>query len=437
MLFASMAAALILASGMALTQTPGTSLSPPNPQPGEGGAIRGEYIVVLEEGVAEPAELAANGLAPRYELEVKRTYRHALKGFAARIPAARLDAVKSDPRVLFVSENRRFYMNNHDQVLTDAVDRIQAERSSATSGNGRGSVDVGIAVIDSGIDARHDDLNVAGGKDCSSAGGAFNDKFDHGTFVAGLAAAKDNHIGVVGVAPGARLYSAKVIGDRPFATTAGIICAVDWVTANAGKIEVANMSVGGPVPNADDGACGLKNREPIHYAICRSVKKGITYAVAAGNSNANIKNDLPSAYDEVLAVTAMVDFDGRPGGQGGSPPCPDEPGERDDTAAFFSNFATRGSEDAAHTIAAPGVCVESTLPGDKYGSSSGTSFSSPLVAGTAALYKARHPNAPPATVIDRLRAVAKAQPKAYGFEGDPRHPIGKRYYGYLVHVGSF
>ena len=93
MLFASMAAALILASGMALTQTPGTSLSPPNPQPGEGDAVRGEYIVVLEEGVAETAELAANELVPRYELELKRCDHHALKGFAARIPAARLDAV--------------------------------------------------------------------------------------------------------------------------------------------------------------------------------------------------------------------------------------------------------------------------------------------------------------------------------------------------------
>ena len=86
---------------------------------------------------------------------------------------------------------------------------------------------------------------------------------------------------------------------------------------------------------------------------------------------------------------------------------------------------------------APGVCNRSTHPGNSYALSTGTSIASPLVAGTAALYKARHSDATPARVIERIRAQAKEEPASYGFVGDPRSPLGKRYYGYLVHAGDF
>jgi subtilisin family serine protease len=185
----------------------------------------------------------------------------------------------------------------------------------------------------------------------------------------------------------------------------------------------------------DDEECGRKGGDALHFAICNSVEEGVTYVAAAGNGSENLKITTPAAYDEILTVTAMTDTDGEPGGDGPRPAC--EPHERDDTRAYFSNFTTLGSDDASHTVAAPGVCNRSTHPGNSYARSTGTSIASPLVVGTAALYKARHPNATPARVIKRVRAQAKEEPASYGFVGDPRSPLGKRYYGYLVHAGDF
>lgn len=106
-------------------------------------------------------------------------------------------------------------------------------------------MDVDIASIDSGIDRTHPDLNVAGG--INFAGGAssyFNDGFVHGTHVAGIAAARDNGIGVVGVAPGARVWGVRVLGNTGAGSLSNIIKRVDWVTQNAATMEVANMSLG-------------------------------------------------------------------------------------------------------------------------------------------------------------------------------------------------
>jgi subtilisin len=446
LLLAAMASAVLLACGVALAQTkPQERALPLRTQvPDSGKAISGEYVVVLENGqtgrfTAQVSEVAQQ-MTPRYGLTVKRTYRHALKGFAARIPPERLDEVKADPRVLFVSENRVFQLAQanptQEQIVARVADRIEADKSSTRSGNGSGRVDVGVAIIDSGIGRRHEDLNVAGGKDCASSSGGFGaDRFDHGTFVAGLAAAKDNDVGVVGVAPGAPLYAVKIVDDRGRITLASVLCGVDWVTAHAGKIEVANMSFGRIQRHADDGTCGVRNADAFHYAVCRSVEEGVTYVAAAGNDARNIKNNSPSAYDELLAATAMADTDGEPRGEGPSPASCLR--ERDDTAAFFSNFATPGSQDARHTIAAPGVCATSTLPGNDYGSSDGTSFSAPLVAGTAALYEASHQDPKPRQVMEALLMEAREQPRSYGFRGDPHRPIEGRYYGYLVHAGDF
>jgi subtilisin len=438
-LLAVMAMALVVASGLALAQTmPEARTIPLQTQPAGGKVIPGEYIVVLEDqpagGFEARAAHVAQQMASHYAgLEVKRTYRHALEGFAAHIPQERLDEVKADPRVLFVSENREVRATFRQQVLPTGVDRIEADTSTTRASNGAGSVGVGIAVLDTGV-ARHPDLNVVGGKDCASTSNRpFRDEAGHGTHVAGTAAARDNGFGVVGVAPGAPIYSAKVLGKRGFGNVAGIVCGIDWVTSHSGEIEVANMSLGARF--FDDENCGTENRDAMHYAICRSVDEGITYVVAAGNEARNFRSLTPASYDEVLTVTAMADSDGKPGGEGGRPSCEFE---RDDTADNFSNFATVGSDDAGHTIAAPGVCILSTFPGDSYRRGfSGTSMASPHVAGTAALYKAGHPNASPQQVMEALLAEAREQPPSYGFRGDPHRPIDNRYYGYLVHAGDF
>ena len=439
LLLALMLCAVLLASGLALAQTaPGAAEPPPAGSLEGGEVVLGEYIVVLEDKGEEPPKVAESDETEHPGLEVERVYGEALEGYAAEIPQGEVDDVENDPGVLFVAPNRR-YERAAEQVVPTGVDRVEADKSSTVAGNGSGTVKAGVAVIDDGIDAGHPDLNVMGGKDCNPADSA--DDY-HGTAVAGLAAGKDNDFGVVGVAPGAALYDLDVFNEKNYATDAAVICAVDWVTANAGKIDVANMSLGGR--GSDDGRCGVRNRDALHYAVCRSVKKDVTYVVAAGNSGENLENETPAAYDEVITATAMTDHDGKPGRrpfeQGDPDRCPSPYYTYPDEGfAFFSNYAAFGSPDARHTISAPGVCLQTTLPGNQYDEAvSGTSFSAPIVAGAAALYKSRHPNTSPERVLERLRAEAREQPRSYGYFGDPhlKKPFKNRYYGYLLYAGD-
>jgi subtilisin family serine protease len=189
----------------------------------------------------------------------------------------------------------------------------------------------------------------------------------------------------------------------------------------------------------------------MHLAICDSVAAGVTYVVAAGNDAADMQGSIPAAYDEVLTAAGLRDYDGLPGGFG-SPgsECPST-NPLDDGAFLLSNFATLAS-DQAHTIAAPGVCILSTVapgshlfPGTElYGTISGTSMSSPHVAGTVALCIATGACAglTPAQIIQKLRGDAEkyntTKGKDYGFIGDPLRPFdGGQYYGYLIRAASY
>ena len=113
--------------------------------------------------------------------------------------------------------------------------------------------------------------------------------------------------------------------------------------------------------------------------------------------------------------------------------------DADDSSADFSNFTTAGSADAAHTIAAPGKCLNSTWKGGGFRLDSGTSMAAPHVSGAVALCIARGAcgHLAPASIISKLRADAAAQPAAYGFAGDPRSPIGTKYFGYLLNVAGY
>jgi subtilisin family serine protease len=172
----------------------------------------------------------------------------------------------------------------------------------------------------------------------------------------------------------------------------------------------------------------------------------VTYVVAAGNNKANLAGFVPAAYDEVLAVTAITDFNGQPGG-GGAATC--RTGV-DDTPADFSNFTTTDNAlDVAHTIAAPGVCITSTWKGGGYKTISGTSMASPHVAGAVATCIASKLCAGEASaIIEQIREDAKDQRSttpSYGFVGDPSNPLtsGKGasqktlYYGHLVFAGGY
>jgi subtilisin len=252
-------------------------------------------------------------------------------------------------------------------------------------------VNVDVAVLDTGIDLAHPDLVVAGGRNCAS-GKSYADGNGHGTHVAGTIGAKDDANGVVGVAPGARLWAVRVLNNNGSGSWSSIICGVDWVTANAGTIEVANMSLGG---TGTDTGC---NDGGMHRAICNSVARGVTYAVAAGNESDDARNHVPAAYDEVITVSALADFNGKPGG-GAAPTCR---ADQDDTFAAFSNFG------ADVDMIAPGVCILSTWRNGGYSTISGTSMATPHVAGAAGLYKSTHAGASPAQVKAALQAAGNS-----------------------------
>ena len=422
--------------GFALALALGAVLAPE----AHAGATLQPYIVVLKDSASEPGVVAAErGSALGFEPTA--VYRSALKGFLASLSPTAVAALRDDSRVAFLSPDRALTAagkpggsgSGAAATLPTGVDRIQADSSSSLAGNGSGSVSVPIAVIDSG--STHADLNVVGGKGCVPQSTSYADGSGHGTHVAGIAAAKDNATGVVGVAPGAPLWSVRVLGNAGMGTTSSAICGVDWVTANAAAkgIRVANMSIAGP--GADDGNCGRTNGDALHLAICNSVARGVTYVVGAGNDARSLAGTVPASYDEVLTVTGMADFNGQAGG-GGASTCTSE---TDDTPDHLSNFADPWGPDTGHTLAAPSICILSTYKGGGYTTMSGTSMAAPHVSGTVALCIARGTCAGlgPAAIISRLRSDAAAQPSTYGFKGDPGSPIDGRFYGQLVYAGGY
>ncbi|HVL03007.1 MAG TPA: S8 family serine peptidase, partial [Acidimicrobiales bacterium] len=226
-------------------------------------------------------------------------------------------------------------------------------------------VDAGIAVLDSGV-AVHPDLGLVSQVDCTRAGcpSGGDDRYGHGTHVAGSAAAIDNGFGVVGVAHGARLYSVKVLGDDGGGFFSDIIAGIDWATARPGAIDVINMSLS-----------GQGHLDSLDRAIDNAVGAGIAVVVAAGNNSGGAVDIIPANHPEVLAVSALADTNGVSGGGRGY--CSGS----DDHLATVSNFG------ANVDVIAPGTCILSTLPGG-YGTKTGTSMAAPHVAGAAALLAA-------------------------------------------------
>jgi subtilisin family serine protease len=255
-------------------------------------------------------------------------------------------------------------------------------------------VDADIAIVDTGV-AVHDDLNVVGGYDCTGSK-SWLDENGHGTHVAGTAAALDNAIGVVGVAPGARIWSVKVLNSDGVGKASWLLCGINWIAAqrdgNRPLIEVANFSLRfrrATVP-ADDGNCGYTLVDPIHQAVCRAVSRGIIVVAAAGNDSRNASRYRPGAYREVVTVSALSDLDGVPGSLAVKlDGCSGSKRAGDDRLAPFSNYGR------AIKIMAPGKCVWSTHLRNRYRSMSGTSMATPHVSGAAALYRLSFPKATP------------------------------------------
>ena len=424
-------------------------------------------VVVLADSVRNPGAVAAD-LADEVGAEPEAVFSEAVPAYTATMTESEAAAVEADPRVAFVVEDFRFA---HDSAARSATcsgarpgrqclprwaARIGADHSPARVGDGRGSVHVNVAVIDTGIASSHPDLDVAGGVDCSTGTalpvtGAVTDGSGHGTMVAGVLGARDDRTGVVGAAPGTPLWSVDVFDGYGEAWLSNLVCAVDWVTGTrqdadrTNDIAVANLSVSGL--GSDDGRCGRGVGDPLHAAICASTAVGVGYVAAAGNYGMDLAEVVPAAYDEVLAVTAMTDLDGQPGART-QIDCTGSDvrdyGESDDSGASFSNHAT-GSGDLAHTLAAPGVCVETTTDGGTpgYGVADGTSLAAPAVAGVLAVCieygpcREGRPQLNAATLVaDAARNAGRHH--AQGFLGDPLHPFPDgdvRGYGFLVAAG--
>jgi subtilisin family serine protease len=346
-----------------------------------GKVIPGHYIVVLKDSVQHPGAVA-DDQTPKRGDQVDLVYRSALKGYSAELTESAAAELERDPRVKYVTPDR--VVEVASQTVPTGVERVFAASNAALDIDGSDDVRVNadVAVLDTGIDHTHPDLNVTVRENCVPADEKvfdsekhestakeckYNQGIDghgHGTHVAGTIGALDNGLGAVGVAPGARLMAVRVLNKSGTGAQSWIVAGVDWVTANASQIEVANMSLGCP--------CALP---AVEEAIEKSVKSGVVYVVAAGNSGVNVSEASPAKNPDAITVSALADYDGQPGGEGGST-C--ESGDSDDSRASFSNFGS------GVDIVAPGVCIYSTVPGG-YASLSGTSQAAPLVAGAAAL----------------------------------------------------
>ena len=402
---------IVLAAVLSLLLSVGPVNAVAPVQAGRGGSTDARaadrYIVLFRDG--SDVDGAIGRLSRRVGIRPDHAYHNAVRGFSAHLDAHQLAEVKADPSVALVEADRVVQLES--QTLPTGVDRVDADLSPAAQINGLDErVDADIAIIDTGIQADHPDLNVAGGYNCINADTAdWGDGYGHGTHVAGIAAAKDNGIGVVGVAPGARLWAVRVFDSTGFSLLSWIVCGIDWVTsqkdpANPAKplFEAANMSLRDA--GSDDGDCGYTNGDAEHQAICRSVAAGTTYAVAAGNDRTDAGQWIPAAYPEVITVSALADFNGQPGGGAPSTCYSFGSYDVDDTFADFSNFGP------AVDLIAPGKCIYSTYPPLKsartgYAVLSGTSMATPHVAGAIALYKVGHPTATPSEVQAALQAA--------------------------------
>jgi hypothetical protein len=352
----------------------------------------------------------------QHGLAVGKVYRYALNGFSAMVPPGQLAQLRNDPAVLTVEPDLIVHVVS--QTIPTGVSRIGTVLNNVAKINGVDErVNVDVAVIDTGVSA-HPDLNVFARTDCvdnsllvvlfgfpaTCVDGQGDDGNSHGTHVAGTIGALDNDFGVVGVAPGARIWSVRVLDANGSAYLSWIIAGMDYVTQHASEIEVANMSFG-----------WTGNSSAARTSVQNGVAKGVVFVAAAGNDGVDIygadglpgtADDFePAAYPEVSAISALADSDGVSGGAG-----PATNYGPDDTLATFSNFSahvpagyTITSPGQKIDLAAPGVDILSTYPGGLYALGSGTSMASPHATGAFALYIAANGRATTAAGVNSIR----------------------------------
>lgn len=233
--------------------------------------------------------------------------------------------------------------SQNGDVIDWGLKRINAELAWKKS-RGRG---VSVAVLDTGICVNHPDLrqNIAGTANFSKSKHDVEDQSGHGSHVAGIIAAVDNGIGMIGVAPEAKLYAAKVLNDDGSGSMSNIVKGIRWAIAQG--VDIINLSLGSQKEPSKD----------LHEAVKEAIRHDIVIVAAAGNENSDI--DWPARYPETICVSAVDDKDSR---------------------ASFSNMGVE------NVIAAPGVDITSTYKDNQYAKLSGTSMACPIISGAAALY---------------------------------------------------
>jgi len=381
------------------------------------GVIPGRYIVTFGPTVADPAA-AGQQLSLAHGFQIRNVYRYALQGMLIEVsPAAGpalVEALRRNPLIRSVVQDRQVTLTA--QTDPKGVRRVAAEPGIGIRANAGAGIDV--AVMDSGIDSAHQDLDVDAirsaicidGNPCVPASNPVQDAVGHGTSVAGVIAALDNNVDLVGVAPGANLISVQVFNSSGQSSDGDIIAGIDHLmTPNQPNlVEVVNMSFreictsGG----VNTPCAGLPEFQPLETALQALTNSGTTIVAASGNDAIDTKFVMPASSSAVTAVSAMADSNGQPGG-GGSNVCLSRLGNfclqstPDDSYAPFANFGS------VVDVTAPGADELLLARGGGTRRASGTSFAAPHAAGVAAIFirdrlNRNEPTPLPATVRQAL-----------------------------------
>ncbi|AKZ60344.1 putative alkaline serine protease [Streptomyces ambofaciens ATCC 23877] len=330
-------------------------------------AVRDSYIVTLRKDAGfKASSTTGKNLVKEYGGNVNKAFGSALNGYTATLSETEAKRLAADPAVAVVEQNQRVSVTDTTQSNApwglDRIDQSALPLSRTYTYPDSAGSGVTAYVIDTGVRVTHQQISgrAAYGYDAVDGDTTAADGNGHGTHVATTIAGS-----TYGVAKKAKIVAVRVLDNNGSGTTAGVIAGIDWVTRNHSGPSVANLSLGG-------GASAT-----LDAAVRTSIASGVTYTVAAGNSNANASSYSPARVTEALTVGATANTDGR---------------------ASYSNYGS------VLDLFAPGSSITAGWhTGDTATNTiSGTSMATPHVAGAAAVYLANHASATPAQVATAL-----------------------------------